>query len=207
VLAPGERADVIIAPTLKPGTELEILSFPYNRGYGSVEYRSVENMITLAIDNEPPLKGWTLAPLHREIAPIDTAGATPVNIEFTLKQNPDGSFVYGINNIAFAKNHPVIAKPGETQVWTIKNSTKWSHPFHLHGFFVQVLDAQGNHVEPLEWKDTVNVPLEQTVKLVVKYDDRAGSWMYHCHILDHADGGLMGMVDLGVPHVEHHHSH
>jgi FtsP/CotA-like multicopper oxidase with cupredoxin domain len=54
----------------------------------------------------------------------------------------------------------------------------------------------------------VNVPLEQTVKLVVKYDDRAGSWMFHCHILDHADGGLMGMVDVGVPHVEHaEHSH
>jgi FtsP/CotA-like multicopper oxidase with cupredoxin domain len=88
-------------------------------------------------------------------------------------------------------------------VWTIKNSTKWSHPFHLHGFFVQVLDDHGNPVQPMEWKDTVNVPLEQTVKIVVKYDDRRGSWMYHCHILDHADGGLMGMVDLGVPHVEH----
>jgi FtsP/CotA-like multicopper oxidase with cupredoxin domain len=203
VLAPGERADVVIAPTLKPGTELEVLSFPFNRGYGSVEYRSVENMVTLAMDNEPPLKGWALAPVHRDIEPLSTAGATPVNIEFTLKQNPDGSFEYGINNVAFAKNHPVTATPGETQVWTIKNSTKWSHPFHLHGFFFQVLDEKGEHVQPLEWKDTVNVPLDQTVKVVVKYDNRPGSWMYHCHILDHADGGLMGMLDLGVPHVEH----
>ena len=203
VLAPGERADVIIAPTLKPGTELEVLSFPFNRGYGSTEYRSVENLITLAMAKDPPMRGWTLAPIHRDIAPISTAGATPVNIEFTLKQNPDGSFEYGINNVAFAKGHPVVASPGETQVWTIKNSTKWSHPFHLHGFFVQVLDDHGNHVEPLEWKDTVNVPLEETVKIVVKYDNRTGSWMYHCHILDHADGGLMGMLDLGVPHVGH----
>jgi FtsP/CotA-like multicopper oxidase with cupredoxin domain len=99
--------------------------------------------------------------------------------------------------------------PGETQVWTIVNKTKWSHPFHLHGFFFQVLDEKGQHVTPLEWKDTVNVPLEQTLKLVVRYDDdRPGSWMYHCHILDHADGGLMGMVDVGVPHVDHSgHSH
>jgi FtsP/CotA-like multicopper oxidase with cupredoxin domain len=128
-----------------------------------------------------------------------------VNIEFTLTQHADGAFEYGINGIAFATNHPITASPGETQVWTIKNSTKWSHPFHLHGFFVQVLDDKGNPVQPVEWKDTVNVPLEQTVRIIVKYDDRPGSWMFHSHILDHADGGLMGMVDLGVPHVEHAH--
>src|SRR5256885_12662134 len=29
------------------------------------------------------------------------------------------------------------------------------------------------------------------------------SWMFHCHVLDHADGGLMGMVDVGVPHMDH----
>ena len=51
--------------------------------------------------------------------------------------------------------------------------------------------------------DTVNVPFDQTVRLVVHYDDRPGSWMFHCHVLDHADGGLMGMVDLGVPPSSH----
>jgi len=203
IIAPGERADIILAPTLKPGTELEVLSFPFNRGYGSTEYRSVENLITLAIDTEPPLTGWSLTSPSREIAPLSTAGATPVNIEFTLAQRGDGHFEYGINGVPFAKNHPIAASPGETQVWTIKNSTKWSHPFHLHGFFFQVLDDKGQAVQPLEWKDTVNVPLEQTLRVVVKYDDRKGSWMFHCHILDHADGGLMGMVDLGVPHLEH----
>ena len=203
VIAPGERADIILAPTLKPGTELEVLSFPFNRGYGSTEYRSVENLITLAIDKAEPLTGWSLTAPSRDIAPLSTAGATPVNIEFTLAQRADGHFEYGINGIPFAVHHPITASPGETQVWTIKNSTKWSHPFHLHGFFFQVLDDKGDAVQPIEWKDTVNVPLEQTLRVVVKYDDRKGSWMFHCHVLDHADGGLMGMVDLGVPHLEH----
>lgn len=203
VLAAGERADIIIAPALKPGAELEVLSFPFNRGYGSVEYRAVENLLTLAIDTQAPYTGWSLAPMHRAIEPISTEGATPVNIEFTLAQRPDGAFEYGINGVPFAKDHPITATPGETQVWTIVNKTKWSHPFHLHGFFFQVLDDKGRHVQPLEWKDTVNVPLEQTVRVVVRYDDRPGSWMFHCHILDHADGGLMGMLDLGVPHADH----
>ena len=208
VMAPGERADVIVAPKLKPGSELQILSFPFNRGYGSVEFRAAEQLMTLAVTNEPPYDGVVTPQLRRRIEPISTAGATPVDLEFTLAQRADGTFEYGINGSPFAKRHPISAKPGETQVWTLVNKTKWSHPFHLHGFFFQVLDESGKHVEPLEWKDTVNVPLEQTVKLVVRYDDRPGAWMFHCHILDHADGGLMGMVDVGVPHVDHsEHTH
>ena len=51
-------------------------------------------------------------------------------------------------------------------------------------------------------------PRSGLVLSLVRYDDRAGSWMFHCHILDHADGGLMGTVDVGVPHVEHvEHTH
>src|SRR4051812_25984863 len=84
VLAPGERADVIVAPALKPGTDFEVLSFPFNRGYGSVEFRTVENLLTLSIAAEAPYTGWSLTPTHRDIDPISTAGATPVNIEFTL---------------------------------------------------------------------------------------------------------------------------
>jgi hypothetical protein len=51
-------------------------------------------------------------------------------------------------------------------------------------------------VHPLEWKDTVSVPFKETVSFLVKFDDRAGSWMFHCHILDHAEGGLMGTLQL-----------
>jgi FtsP/CotA-like multicopper oxidase with cupredoxin domain len=162
-----------------------------------------EDLMTSAFADLPAYAGGPFPAVRRAIDPIDTTGATAVDIEFTIAQRPTGAFEYGINGVPFARNHSIPAKPGETQVWTIANKTKWSHPFHLHGFFFQVLDKDGGPVHPLEWKDTVNVPLDQTVRLVVRYDDRPGSWMFHCHVLDHADGGLMGMVDLGVPHVDH----
>ena len=57
-------------------------------------------------------------------------------------------------------------------------------------------DPQGRPVRPMQWKDTVSVPYRGKVRVVVTYDDRPGMWMFHCHILDHADGGLMGMVHL-----------
>jgi FtsP/CotA-like multicopper oxidase with cupredoxin domain len=211
VLAPGERADVIVVPRRAPGLEITVKTIPFNRGYGSVEFRNADDLLTIALADTPAYAGPPASALltaRRNIEPISTDGATRVNIEFTIAQLGDGTFVYGVNGVPFAKNHSIAAKPGETQVWTIANKTKWSHPFHLHGFFFQVLDGKGQQVRPLEWKDTVNVPFEQTVSLVVRYDDRRGSWMFHCHILDHADGGLMGMLDLGVPpatHAEHQH--
>ena len=104
------------------------------------------------------------------------------------------------DGVRFAEDKPLRASLGETQIWTVTNKTKWSHPFHLHGFSFQLLDDKGAPVRPLAWKDTVDVPLEQTVRFVVRIDDRAGSWMYHCHILDHADGGMMGMLELGGAH-------
>ena len=88
------------------------------------------------------------------------------------------------------------AKIGETQLWTLTNKAIWAHPIHLHGYFFQVLDEKGEPVHPLAWKDTVSVPAESTVRLLVRFE-RPGSWMYHCHILDHAEAGLMSTVDVG----------
>jgi FtsP/CotA-like multicopper oxidase with cupredoxin domain len=67
-------------------------------------------------------------------------------------------------------------------------------PFRLHGFFFQVLDDHGEPARPLAWKDAVDVPYNKTVRLAVCYDERPGAtgmWVFHCHILDHAEGGLM----------------
>ena len=66
------------------------------------------------------------------------------------------------------------------------------HPFHLHGFFFQVLD---DTLVP-EWKDTVDVPSKTSLKLAVNFDNRPGMWMYHCHILDHAEAGMMGHLHV-----------
>ncbi|MDX1548404.1 MAG: multicopper oxidase domain-containing protein, partial [Rhodothermales bacterium] len=48
----------------------------------------------------------------------------------------------------------------------------------------------------LSWKDTVNVPKHETVRFIVRYDDFPGQWMFHCHILDHEDHGMMGILEV-----------
>ena len=62
-----------------------------------------------------------------------------------------------------------------------------------------MLDEAGEPVRPLEWKDTVDILHERTVRLAVHFEDRPGTWIFHCHILDHADGGLLSAVHLGLP--------
>ena len=69
-----------------------------------------------------------------------------------------------------------------------------------------MIDEKGQPVRPLAWKDTVNVPMKTTVRLLVTFDERPGEWMFHCHILDHADGGLMGTVHGRRRRPQHTHS-
>jgi FtsP/CotA-like multicopper oxidase with cupredoxin domain len=200
VLAPGERADVIVVPLGTPATPLTLKSLLFYRGFGTVEGRfPFDDLATIAFGDGAPFSGGALPAVRRAIEPIAKAGATAVDLEFVLVQAPDQAPEYQISGARFdAKTKTIAAKLGETQIWTIVNKSSWSHPLHLHGFFFQVLDANGEPVRPLAWKDTVNIPYDSTLRLIVRYDDdRPGDWMVHCHILDHAEGGLMGSVRVG----------
>ena len=80
---------------------------------------------------------------------------------------------------------------GELQVRELVNETGQDHPFHLHGFFFQVLQENGRAPTDLAWKDTVNVPRKTQSRIAWLPDDRTGEWMYHCHVLVHHAMGMM----------------
>jgi FtsP/CotA-like multicopper oxidase with cupredoxin domain len=44
------------------------------------------------------------------------------------------------------------------------------------------------------WRDTINVPAEKTVRIRIRFEDHPGTWMFHCHILEHAERGMAGEV-------------
>jgi FtsP/CotA-like multicopper oxidase with cupredoxin domain len=198
LITPGERVDVIVAPTGAPNSEMPVYSMLYNRGYGSVEFRSIEQVMTLAFSGDTPMVTPPLPAISRVITPPSAEGAKTV--EFLLGLPPidsTGHNEFHVNGVPYAKAKPYLAALGETQLWVIKNDSKWDHPFHLHGFFFMPVDEKGQPLRPMTWKDTVNVPINQTVRVLVKFDERPGTWMFHCHILDHAEIGLMGTVHVG----------
>jgi FtsP/CotA-like multicopper oxidase with cupredoxin domain len=120
-----------------------------------------------------------------------------VNVVLSLPPvSPNGTSEFQVNGAPFWKAKPFLATLGETQLWIVKNESKFAHPFHLHGFFFLPLDEALEPIRPMAWKDTVNVPMEGTARFLVAFDERPGMWMFHCHILDHAEGGLMGHVHV-----------
>jgi FtsP/CotA-like multicopper oxidase with cupredoxin domain len=192
VLAPAERADLLVVPQGDDGSELVVQAIPYDRGFGT-DGQSPQDLF--AID----LEGTTVAtpahpPIARAITPLSTDGATAVNIQLTSQPGPP--LQMGINNVPFSPTEtPFMANVGETQLWSVSNKTGYAHPFHMHGFFFQVVSG----TDPLEWKDTVSISAHATVKLAVQFDDRPGMWMFHCHILDHAEAGMMSMLMVMKP--------
>ena len=134
---------MIVTPTGKPGTPLALRAMLYNRGYGSVEYRSVEDVLTIEFTDEPPLPPSRCRPSRARSTPPSTAGATPVDMVLTLPPMQNNKSEFRVNGVPFWKAKPFVAKLGETQLWIVKNDTEWDHPFHLHGFFFMSLDEKG----------------------------------------------------------------
>jgi FtsP/CotA-like multicopper oxidase with cupredoxin domain len=194
-LAPGERADVLVAPRVREGANLTLITTPFDRGYGSTEFRTPEDLISFAPAAMPAMPAAEIPKVTRDIPAMTADGAKPVNIDLIMTKS-DELTGFDITGGPFWRKTSVRAALGETQLWTINNKAIWAHPIHLHGFFFQEVDEKGIPVSPRAWKDTINVPAETTRRFLVKLD-RPGSWMYHCHILDHAEAGLMSTVDVG----------
>jgi len=66
------------------------------------------------------------------------------------------------------------------------------------------VDEKAAVIRPMEWKHIINIPMKPTARFLVLFDERPGTWMFHCHILDHAEGGLMGIVHVGPGPAKHH---
>ena len=205
VLGPGERADVLVAPRLD-GQDLTLITKPFNRGYGSTEYRSIEDLITFQPATMPRVAAANLPKVTRDIPAMSADGATRIAIDLVMTK-AQGVTGFALEGGPFWRKSAVRADVGEKQLWTITNKAIWAHPIHLHGSFFQEVDEKGVPLSPRAWKDTIHVPVDATRRFLVKLD-RPGSWMFHCHILDHAEVGLMSTVDVGdidTPHGEHSH--
>jgi len=190
---------VLVAPTRPEGGTLTLIAQLYNRGYGSVEYRSPEDLLTIEFTDQPTLPRPTMPAVHRHFPTPSLEDATKVDVVLTLPpMATNGTSEFQVNGVPFWKARPFLAALGEKQVWTIRNDSKFAHPFHLHGFFFLPLDEKLQPMRPLKWKDTLNVPIDGTIRFLVVFDERPGMWMFHCHILDHAEGGLMGHVHVGA---------
>ena len=88
-----------------------------------------------------------------------------------------------------------VVRTGSVEEWTIVNTSPMDHPMHLHVWPVQLVAQAGRPVRTLEWRDVVDVPARGSATVRVTFDDFPGRTVYQCHVLDHEDRGMMGVVE------------
>ena len=185
LLPPGDRIDIAVGP-FEPGKTVAVLSSPYDRGLGT---GASETFATLRVGL--PADSKAVFPQRLGVIPPLVEG--PVNptreVRFGERPAGHGEVAYLINETQHLRAEDVVV--GELQVWDIVNTSALDHPFHLHGFFFQVIERNGVAPAFRSWEDTVNVPAGGRVRISWMPDDRPGEWMYHCHILEHHAAGMM----------------
>lgn len=204
LLAPAERLELVVSFD-KPG-KVQLETLAYERGWmgpGKPDDAGLA-LLTVNVSGTP---GDAMPPLPEKLRTIPTLGTPSVNrrFVFTEKMGMGASGMemgFFINDVAFdMKRVDIVAKAGDVELWEVINRADMDHPFHVHGTQFQVIEHErdGKVTPPVyrAWKDTVNVAQGETVRLLLK-QDLPGQRMYHCHILEHEQLGMMGIVDVTV---------
>lgn len=195
LLASAERAELLVRGTGGPGEEARLQSLPYDRYLPQTrpsDWEDTLELMTVRHSHGEPVPPVPLPETLRPVPFLDPSEAT-VHRRITLTKNRINGRMMDMNRV------DEVAELGATEIWEVENLVGMDHSFHLHGFQFQVLDRDGAPVGQRKWKDVVNVPKRSTLRFIVRFDRYPGKWMYHCHILDHEDAGMMGVLEVQAP--------
>jgi FtsP/CotA-like multicopper oxidase with cupredoxin domain len=192
LITTGERVELLVRGTNPAGARSVLKNLPYDRYAPQTrpaDWRATVDLLTVQTTNETPVAPIAIPARLRAVKPIDTTKVTAVR-----------TVVFGqgmINGkLMDMARVDVSTRVGATEIWEIENIVGMDHPFHLHGFQFQVLDRDGVPEPYAAWKDMLNIPKHSSARIIVRYDDFPGKWMFHCHILDHEDHGMMGVLEV-----------
>ena len=218
-LAPGERAEVLV--DFSDGAEVVLKSYPeagfletigsYFGGIGT------GNLQLLKIDPQPARRAShglpeRLSSIPR-IKPEQAAKTRPMVLAGPVqggrgaqgpqggqggrarRRGPQGIPING-KTMDMARIDEVV-RLGDIEIWEVRNRGGQPHPLHVHLVQFQILDRDGRPPSAAElgWKDTVLVHPGELVRIIMRFEryaDPEVPYMYHCHIMEHEDNGMMG---------------
>jgi FtsP/CotA-like multicopper oxidase with cupredoxin domain len=191
MLSPGERAEIVV--TMAPGEDAVLRSFPPSLGLGfwkrvlggddTLDILQLRAGGELAVSPPVPER---LA----EVPRIDPAEAAQTRT-FRLSGRSINGDKMDLNRI------DATVGAGTVELWKVTNDDGVTHNFHVHDVQFQVATVDGEAPPPQlrGWKDTVYLPPDVPYELVMRfsdYTDPGTPYMFHCHLLTHEDGGMMG---------------
>jgi FtsP/CotA-like multicopper oxidase with cupredoxin domain len=194
LITPGERFDILVGP-FEEGEDFAINALPYNRM--TMLKAKLQKYATVQVGERKP----SIASIPEKLTEIKSLAPQNAEVNRKVKLSVDPSLKhiidFTVNKEMHGTDKPVMV--GDLQVWEVSNSSLMDHPFHLHGFFFQVLEENGKAPEYKAWKDTYNLKPRTTIKIAWMPDNRPGRWMYHCHILEHHAAGMMANFEVIDP--------
>jgi suppressor of ftsI len=132
-----------------------------------------------------------------EYQSIDLSTYESSEPDFTVVFTEDENGFY-INDKKYEPNAAPMtrARVGTFQHWRILNSSAELHPMHIHQTHFLVFAQDGKPLENPVWLDTVNVPVGKTVDVVMDFTNPVikGMSLFHCHLLNHEDKGMMAKI-------------
>ncbi|MFJ1735519.1 multicopper oxidase family protein [Streptomyces sp. NPDC088254] len=198
VLAPGNRADVIVRPT-RSG-RYALVSEPYDRGSlgmmdGGPSADGPVTLATLAASGTATASAALPARLPApSIPPGNVSRRRQITFAIGMGGMGMGGMAFTIDGRTFdpERDDQTVAL-GTIEEWTVVNTSPMEHPFHLHAWPFHVLTgAPAAGVR----QDVVLVPARGSVRLRIPFTDYPGRSVYHCHVLDHEELGMMATVNV-----------
>ena len=195
LIAPGERYEVLVQFSEREGDTLTIETLHYDRGHdvpdpGPISVFDVRIQGATSKSSRLPSTWGEAVDLE---VPTDARERLVKLGE--AETSDDGLPRFFFNDQGFPEVPTIETRSGAVELWRVQNDTEMDHPFHIHGLFFRALEIGGEPAPHDGWKDTVNLPSKQTVLLGLRYGE-PGTWMYHCHILEHAERGMMAELKV-----------
>jgi len=203
VLSAGERAEILVDLSgTTPGTEISLL----------VDQMKGSRFEAMRITVDRPTESTVSLPA--ELRPLDRIAESEASVVrgFTMDTMGMGGGRMGmgmmgrrltINGKKMDINRiDEQVKLGSTEIWEITNQStmmmSMPHSMHLHDVQFQILSRNGQAPPPHEQgrKDTVLIMPGETVRIISRFRDYTGIYMYHCHLLEHEDDGMMGQFEV-----------
>lgn len=208
LLTPGERAEVLIRGNQSEG-KYRLFNLPYNRGgmgmgmmEGHQRGRNRRNENTSPVLATFSYQGSSKPlPLPSQLIPVESLPTpkTVRRLEFSMSMGRGMNMAFLFNGQVYDQDRiDRTVKLNTIEDWELVNLDPhgMDHPFHIHTNPFQVISRNGKPESERMWKDTILVPGGEVVRIRIPFRDFTGKTVYHCHILDHEDLGMMGIVNI-----------
>jgi FtsP/CotA-like multicopper oxidase with cupredoxin domain len=198
VLPPGKRYDVLVqAP--RRGT-FALISRRFDQGAWGDTYPRTR-MATLTVDGDPLPRAALPTRLRTRFDDLATA-KVDVRRRAVFSETNKGNGVYEVNGRVFTDQRvDYTPRLGTVEEWTVLNTSREIHPFHIHVNDFQVMSVNGRPNRAHSLQDTIPLPARRgrtpgTVVIRMRINTFTGKYVFHCHILGHEDLGMMGAVNV-----------